>query len=372
MNHFSLSTFTGEEYKFIKLAMEQPNLSGGHTYSIKCEELIQEKFEVHKAYLVPSGTHALEMAALILDIKPGDEVIMPSYTFPSTANAFALRGAKIVFVDVSPATMNIDVDCIERAITKATKAIVPVHYGSVCCDMDRLMTLAFKNNIFVVEDAAQAVNAKYKNKYLGSFGQLGCFSFHESKNIHCGEGGAILINDEKLIEKANVVREKGTNRVQFENNEVEKYSWVDLGSSYLLSELQAAFLYAQLINCDLLTSHRLALWDRYFNNLSDIDNITLAKISPNCQHNGHLFFIKLESESVRRKLIIYLRKKGFLAAFHYVPLHSTKPGNKFGKFIGEDIYTTKDSERILRLPLYNPLTIKQVDIVCELLNKFFT
>nr|AHF27135.1 lipopolysaccharide biosynthesis protein rffA [uncultured bacterium Contig1668] len=328
-----------------------------------------------KVLLTPSCTASLEMAALLLDIQPGDEVIMPSYTFVSTANAFVLRGAKIVFVDVRPDTMNIDETLIEAAITDKTRVIVPVHYAGVACEMDTIMALAKKHNLFVVEDAAQGVMSTYKGRALGTIGHIGCFSFHETKNYTAGgEGGATLINDKALIERAEIIREKGTNRSQFFRGQVDKYTWRDIGSSYLMSDLQAAYLWAQLEAADRINQQRLALWQNYYDALAPLakaGRIELPSIPDGCVQNAHMFYIKLRDIDDRSALINFLKEAEIMAVFHYIPLHGCPAGEHFGEFHGEDRYTTKESERLLRLPLfYNLSPVNQRTVIATLLNYF--
>lgn len=312
---------------------------------------------------------------MLLDIQPDDEIIMPSYTFVSTANAFVLRGAKIVFVDIRPDTMNIDENKIEQAITARTKVIVPVHYAGVACEMDKIMALAEKYQLWVVEDAAQAVMASYNGKALGSIGHIGCFSFHETKNYTAGgEGGAILLNDNKLIERAEIMREKGTDRSQFFRGERDKYTWRDMGSSFLPSELQAAYLYAQLQSAEIINNKRLILWQNYQQALNFYQHkglIELPIIPKYCQPNGHLFWLKLQSSADRSMFIDYLKQNKILAVFHYIPLHSSPAGERFGRFVGEDCFTTKESERLVRLPLFYNLSYRDQQRVIETTLRYF-
>jgi dTDP-4-amino-4,6-dideoxygalactose transaminase len=315
------------------------------------------------------------MAALLLNINPGDEVIMPSYTFVSTANAFALRGAKIVFIDINPLTMNIDESLIEAAITKKTRAIVVVHYAGVACDMNSIMSIAEKHKLFVIEDAAQGMMSKYQNKYLGSIGQLGTYSFHETKNYTSGgEGGLLITNTPELIERSEIIREKGTDRSKFFRGMIDKYSWVDIGSSYLPSDIQAAYLWGQLQNVDLIFHSRMSLWLKYIDNLKDLEianKINLPHIPDYCTHNAHMFYIKVKDIQERGDLIHYLKQNDVMAVFHYVPLHSSPAGQRYGKFIGIDNYTTLESERLIRLPLYLGLEIEDVNKICELIRIFY-
>jgi dTDP-4-amino-4,6-dideoxygalactose transaminase len=340
-------------------------------FSKQCEAWFEKEFCVKRTLLTPSCTHALEMAALLLDIKEGDEVIMPSFTFVSTANAFVLRGAKIVFVDVRPDTMNIDEKKIEAAITSKTKVIVPVHYAGVACEMDTIMKIAKKHNLFVVEDAAQGVMSKYKGQALGTIGDLGTYSFHETKNYtSAGEGGLLLINNEKYIERAETIREKGTNRSAFFRGVVDKYSWVDIGSSYLLSDMSAAYLWGQLQNADKINHDRLNVWKQYYEGLKDID-IELPIIPNECVHNAHMFYIKVKNLEQRTALLNYLASYKISAVFHYVPLHTSQAGMKFCKFSGNEVYTTKESEKLLRLPLYYGLKSHNVEFVIKKIKTFF-
>jgi dTDP-4-amino-4,6-dideoxygalactose transaminase len=314
------------------------------------------------------------MAAILAYIKSGDEVIMPSYTFVSTANAFVLRGAKIVFVDIRPDTMNIDEKLIEAAVTKKTKAIVPVHYAGVSCEMDTILAIAQKHHLLVIEDAAQGVGAKYKNKMLGAIGNMGCYSFHETKNVSCGEGGALLLQDDNLTERAEIIREKGTNRSKFWRGQVDKYTWIDIGSSYLPSELNAAYLYAQLQDIDKINNARLGIWNQYFNGLKPLAkkrNIELPFVPESCEHNAHMFYVKVRDINERSCLIDYLKENNIGAVFHYIPLHSSPAGREFGRFFGDDSYTTKESERLLRLPMYYGLTTDDCEHVIEAINGFF-
>lgn len=366
---FNKPPFTGDEEKYVLKAMKSKKLSGDGVFGKKCQRWFEENFTCKKTLLTPSCTAALEMAALLLDIQPYDEVIMPSYTFVSTANAFVLRGARIVFVDVCPDTMNIDETKIEAAITEKTRAIVPVHYAGVACEMDFIMELADKYGLFVIEDAAQGVMAEYKGKALGTIGHLGTYSFHETKNYTSGgEGGLLLINDERFMERAEIIREKGTNRSLFFRGMVDKYSWVDLGSSYLPSELQSAYLYAQLQKADQINDERLRLWHHYYNSFTSYDSngkIELPYIPSSAKHNAHMFYIKLRDIDTREKLMYHLKEKGIDSVFHYVPLHNSIAGKGFSIFFGNDEYTTRESERILRLPLWYGLLEKKIDFIVK-------
>lgn len=374
MINFNVPPFIGKELDYIKEAIENRKICGDGSFTKACNKWFEDKFIAKKAMLTTSCTHALEMAAILCDIKPGDEVIMPSYTFVSTADAFVVRGAKIVFVDIRPDTLNINENLIEGAITAKTKAIVPVHYAGVSCEMDKIMEIAKKYNLFVVEDAAQGVMSTYKGKALGTIGDFGCYSFHETKNYSMGEGGAIIIQNEKYIERAEIIREKGTDRSKFFRGQVDKYTWVDLGSSYLPSEINAAYLYAQLEEAERINNDRINNWKLYFDGFCHLEEkgvITLPSIPQQCEHNAHMFYIKLKNINERTRLIDYLRNNKIMSVFHYIPLHSAPAGIRFGRFHGEDKYTTKESERILRLPLYYGLQKEEVKYIIEKINEFF-
>jgi len=372
---FNIPPIIGTEIKYIDESIKNKKLCGDGTFTYKCHQWFEEKLNCKKTLLTTSCTHALEMAAILLDIKEGDEVIMPSYTFVSTANAFVLRGAKIVFVDIRKDTMNIDETKIEQAITNKTKVIVPVHYAGVACEMDTIMDIASKYDLFVVEDAAQGMMSSYKGKALGTIGHMGTFSFHETKNYTSGgEGGLLIINDERFINRAEIIREKGTNRSAFLQGMVDKYSWVDMGSSYLPSELNAAYLYAQLESADEINHNRLSSWQVYYDRLKELEakgNIELPSIPKDCIHNAHMFYIKVQDIDSRTKLIQYLKENDIISVFHYVPLHTAKAGKYFGVLMGDDIYTTKESERLIRLPMYYELSIKSINLVCSTINKFY-
>lgn len=371
---FNIPPLLGKERSYLGKVLTKRKLSGDGEFTKKCNKWLEKKFSCKKALLTTSCSHALDMAALIIDIQPGDEVIMPSYTFVSTANAFALRGAKIVFVDIRPDTMNIDENLIENAISKRTKVIVVVHYAGVACEMDKILAIARKYGLFIVEDAAQGVMSKYKSRYLGTLGDIGCYSFHETKNYTSGEGGAIILNKAKYIEKAEIIREKGTDRSKFNRGQVDKYSWVGLGSSYLPSELNAAYLYSQLEVAEQIKRKRRAIWKFYYKKLKKLQNagyIELPNVPENCHHNGHMFYIKVKSIKERTNLINYLSSKGIMSVFHYVPLHSSKAGIKYGRFQGKDIFTTKESDRLIRLPMYYDLTRKKVEKVVGNIYTFF-
>ena len=374
MIQFNVPPYIGKETDYIAEAIKNRKICGDGEFTKKCNRWITEKTGTKGTLLTTSCTHALEMAAILADIKPGDEVIMPSYTFVSTADAFVLRGAKIVFTDIRPDTMNIDEKLIEAAITPKTKAIVPVHYAGVGCEMDTIMDIAHRYGLKVVEDTAQGIMSEYKGQALGTFGDFGCLSFHETKNYSMGEGGALLINSDEMIEKAEIVREKGTDRSKFYRGQIDKYTWVDYGSSYLPSELNAAYLYAQLENADLINNSRLDCWNRYYNNLSELKaegKIDLPFVPEYCKHNAHMFYIKAKDIEERSRLIAFLKEKGVGSVFHYIPLHSSPAGKKFGRFNGEDVYTTKESERLLRLPMWYGLTLENVDYVCECIKEFY-
>lgn len=358
----------------IKEAINNRKICGDGEFTKKCSNWMEKKFNSNKILLTTSGTSALEMAAILLDIKDGDEVIMPSYTFVSTADAFVMVGAKVVFVDINPKTMNIDENEIEKAITPKTKAIVVVHYAGISPDMDEIMKIAKEHDLKVVEDAAQGFMAKYKEKYLGTIGDLGCYSFHETKNYSMGEGGAISINDSKLIERAEIIREKGTNRNKFFRGEIDKYTWVDYGSSYLPSELNCAYLYPQLKKADEINNIRLSAWNYYANNLKELEEkgkIEIQYLPEYSKHNAHMFYIKTKNLEERTELIKYLKENGIQAVFHYIPLHTSPAGKKFGVFHGEDKYTTIESERLVRLPMYYELTRKDQDEVISKIKEFY-
>ncbi|BDH44096.1 dTDP-4-amino-4,6-dideoxygalactose transaminase [Salmonella enterica subsp. enterica serovar Choleraesuis] len=372
---FNAPPVVGTELDYIQAAMGSGKLCGDGGFTRRCQQWMEQHFGSHRVLLTPSCTASLEMAALLLDIKPGDEVIVPSYTFVSTANAFVLRGARIVFVDIRPDTMNIDETLIEAAITDKTRVIVPVHYAGVACEMDAIMALAAKYQLYVVEDAAQGVMSTYKGRPLGSIGHIGCFSFHETKNYTSGgEGGATLINDPALIERAEIIREKGTNRSQFFRGQVDKYTWRDIGSSYLMADLQAAYLWAQLEAAETINQQRLALWDTYYEALkplADAGRIELPQVPENCRHNAHMFYLKLRDEADRSAFIAWLKEAEIMAVFHYIPLHSSPAGQSFGEFRGEDRFTTVESERLVRLPLfYNMTPITQRTVIASLLSFF--
>lgn len=374
MINFNVPPFTGKEMDYIKKAVENQKICGDGEFTMKCNAWIEEKTETKKCLLTTSCTHATELAALLSDIKEGDEIIMPSYTFVSTADAFVLRGATVVFVDINPKTMNIDENLIEDAITDKTRAIVPVHYAGVSCEMDKIMEIAKRYNLIVIEDAAQGIMSTYKGKALGTIGDFGCFSFHETKNYSMGEGGAILIRDEDKIEEAEIIREKGTNRSKFFRGQIDKYTWVNYGSSYLPSDMNAAYLYAQLEMADEINNDRLANWNHYYEGLSKLaeaGKIELPYIPEGCVHNAHMFYIKAKDLEERTRLIAFLKENGILSVFHYIPLHTAPAGQKFGRFHGEDKYTTKESERLARLPMYYGLKEDQVDYIISKIKEFY-
>lgn len=374
MINFNVPPCTGNEVKYIKEAILSHKICGDGKFTKKCSNWLQEKTDIAKVLLTTSCTHATEMAAILSEIQPGDEVIMPSYTFVSTADAFVLRGATPVFVDIRPDTMNINEKLIEDAITEKTKAIVPVHYAGVSCEMDTIMDIAKRHNLIVIEDAAQGMMSTYKGRALGTIGDYGCFSFHETKNYSMGEGGALLIKDIKNAERAEIVREKGTNRSKFFRGQIDKYTWIDAGSSYLPSELNAAYLWAQLEAADEINENRLAVWKLYYEALKPLEKngkITLPVIPENCVHNAHMFYIKTKDLEERTALIAHLIEKGIMAVFHYIPLHSAPAGKKYGRFHGEDRYTTQESEKIMRLPLYYNLTKEDVLKVISEVKAFY-
>lgn len=374
MINFNVPPYVGTEEKYIAKAIANRKICGDGEFTKKCNHWIEEHTGTPKALLTTSCTHATEMAALLTKIKPGDEVIMPSFTFVSTADAFVLRGATAVFVDIRPDTMNIDENLIEAAITEKTRAIVPVHYAGVSCEMDKILELAEKYNLYVVEDAAQGVSSYYKGKPLGTIGDYGCYSFHETKNYSMGEGGALLIRDRENIEQAEIIREKGTNRSKFFRGQIDKYTWVDAGSSYLPSELNAAYLWGQLEAERQIFDDRMRSWNRYYEGLLPLakeGHIDVPFIPEGCEHNAHMFYIKAADLDERTDLIQFLKEHDVNAVFHYIPLHSAPAGLRMGRFHGEDVYTTKESERLVRLPLYYGLKPEEVDHVIEMVKAFY-
>ena len=371
---FNRPPYIGVEEKYINQAIANHKISGDGVFTKKCSEWLEDNTNSAKVLMTTSCTHALEMAALLADIQPEDEVIMPSYTFVSTADAFVLRGAVPVFVDIRPDTMNIDENLIEAAITEKTKAIVPVHYAGVACEMDTIMEIAQLHNLYVIEDAAQGVMSRYKGRALGAIGDYGCFSFHETKNYSMGEGGALLIKNADMIEPAEIIREKGTNRSKFFRGEIDKYTWVNVGSSYLPSELNTAYLYGQLENAQSIMDSRMNSWKLYYELLKPLAEsgvLELPYVPDECEHNAHMFYIKLKDLDERTRLITYLRKQDIGAVFHYIPLHSAPAGRRFGRFNGKDIYTTTESERLLRLPMYYGLQEEYIETICESIKSFY-
>ena len=374
MISFNVPPYVGNELTYIKEAVDSYKICGDGQFTKKCNAWLEEKFNAQKALLTTSGSTALDMALLLCDLKPGDEVILPSYTFSSTANAPVLAGAKLVFVDIRPDTMNIDENKIEAAITKKTKVIIAVHYAGISCEMDTILDIARRHNLMVIEDAAQGVMSTYKGKALGTMGDFGCYSFHETKNYSMGEGGALVINNPAYNEKAEILREKGTNRAKFFRGQVDKYTWVDFGDSYLPSELNAAYLWAQLEVADEINDNRLATWNAYYEAFKPLEEkgyIELPTIPVGCVHNAHMFYIKLKDLEARTDFIEALKKDGVNCVFHYIPLHSAPAGHKFGRFDGEDEYTTKESERLVRLPLYYNLTLEDREHVIDSVKKYF-
>lgn len=374
MINFNVPPFIGKEFDYMKEAVENRKICGDGSFTKKCDLWMEKKFNARKVLLTTSGSTALDMSALLCGLKPGDEVILPSFTFSSTANSFVLAGATLVFVDIRPDTMNIDETKIEAAITDRTKVICPVHYAGVACEMDTIMEIAKKYNLMVVEDAAQGVMSTYKGKALGTFGDFGCFSFHETKNYSAGEGGAILINNPKYIEKAEILREKGTNRSLFFRGQVDKYTWVDFGDSYLQSDLNAAYLWAQLEKADEINDNRLETWESYykaFKPLEEKDIVELPTIPDGCAHNAHMFYLKTKDLETRQAYIQFMKNNDIQCVFHYVPLHSAPAGIKFGRFIGEDEYTTSESERLVRLPMYYNLDKEDLQKIIGKTLEFF-
>ena len=371
---FNKPPYVGKEKEYMLKAVESGKISGDGEFTKKCAEKLEKMTGSKRVLLTTSCTHATEMAALLSDIKPGDEVIMPSYTFVSTADAFVLRGAVPVFVDIRPDTMNIDEQLIERAITKKTKAIVPVHYAGIGCEMDTIMDIARRHNLIVIEDAAQGIDSSYNGKALGTIGDFGCFSFHETKNLSMGEGGALLIKNADMIEDAEIIREKGTNRAKFFRGQIDKYTWVNYGSSYLPSDMNAAYLWAQLEEIDKIQDYRKRVWNTYrseLQELADDEKIEYGVIPKECTNNAHMFYFKAKDLEERTRLLAYLKEKGIGAVFHYVPLHSAPAGHKFGRFNGEDKYTTMESERLVRLPLYYGIKDDEVNFIIEKIKEFY-
>lgn len=371
---FNIPPYVPQCSDYVTQVIQNRKICGDGPFTARCNEALEALTGAPKALLTTSGTSALEMAAILLDIQPGDEVIMPSFTFVSTANAFALRGAKIVFVDVQPDTMNLDPLCVRAAITPHTRAIVPVHYAGVCCDMDALGDIAREHDLAMVEDAAQAVGSFYKDRPAGSMSDVGCFSFHETKNYSMGEGGAVILNDPHMVERAEIIREKGTDRSRFYRGQVDKYTWVDIGSSFLPSELNAAYLLAQLERRADISAVRMARWEQYDEGLEELERNGLLermKVPEGCIHNAHMYYIKLRSLQERSQLIAFLAERDICAVFHYIPLHSATAGLKYGRFAGEDRYTTALSERLLRLPMFYELSQADCTRVIEAIYAFF-
>lgn len=374
MISFNVPPFVGTELEFIKEAIASHKISGDGSFTKKCNAWIEDHFQAQKVLLTTSGTSALDMAMLLCDLQPGDEVILPSYTFSSTATAAVLAGARLVFVDIRPDTMNIDETKIEAAITDKTKVIMVVHYAGVSCEMDTIMDIARRHNLKVVEDAAQGFTSKYKGKYLGTIGDFGCYSFHETKNLSMGEGGALVINRPEYDERAEILREKGTNRSKFFRGQVDKYTWVDKGDSFLPSELNAAYLWGQLLAVDEIEKDRMRSWNQYQESLAPLaakNCIELPSIPEGCEHNAHMFYIKAKNLAERTNLINHLKENEILSVFHYIPLHSSPAGKRFGRFAGEDIFTTNESCRLTRLPLYYGLTVEDCDKIIESINDFY-
>ena len=375
MIDFNVPPYVGTEIRYVEEAVAKNHkICGDGPFTHQCNEWLEKRLHAPKALLTTSCTHATELAALLSDIKEGDEVIMPSFTFVSTADAFVLRGAVPVFVDIRPDTMNLDETKIEAAITERTKAIVPVHYAGVSCEMDAIMDLARKYHLLVIEDAAQGILSTYKGKFLGTIGDYGCLSFHETKNYSMGEGGALLIQDEKNVERAEIIREKGTNRAKFFRGQIDKYTWVDAGSSYLPGDMNAAYLMAQFDAADEIFQDRMKSWNLYYELLKPLEEkgkLLLPCIPDNCEHNAHMFYIKAKDLKERTALIQYLKEQGIQSVFHYIPLHSAPAGKRFGRFHGEDVYTTKESERLARLPMFYGLLEAQVRYIAEKVTEFY-
>ena len=371
---FNVPPCTGNEMKYIGEAIAAHKICGDGVFTKKCNAWIEQRFGAHKALLTTSGTTALDMASLLCDLKPGDEVILPSFTFSSTANAFAIYGARLVFVDVRPDTMNIDETKIEAAITDRTRAVVAVHYAGVACEMDTILDIARRHKLLVIEDAAQGVMASYKGRPLGTIGDFGCYSFHETKNYSMGEGGAVLVNNPVYVERAEILREKGTDRAKFFRGQVDKYTWVDIGDSFLPSELNAAYLWAQLEMADEINADRLESWNAYhaaFRTLAASGRVSLPTVPDGCVHNAHMYYLKCRDLEERTALIRFLRERDILAVFHYVPLHSAPAGLRFGRFAGEDVYTTAESDRLVRLPMYYGLTAADRGRVIDAVLAFY-
>ncbi len=372
---FNVPPYTGKENEYIAKAISNHKICGDGEFTKRCSEWLEQKFKAKKVLLTTSCTSALEMAALLCNVKPGDEVILPSYTFCSTADAFVQRGAKLIFVDIRPDTMNINEKLIEKAITSKTKVICVVHYAGVSCEMDTIMDIAHRHNLKVVEDAAQAVMSTYKGKALGTIGDYGCYSFHETKNYSMGEGGALIINtNTEDMERAEIIREKGTNRSKFWRGQIDKYTWVDYGSSYLPSELNAAYLWAQLEIAETINNERINIWKKYYDNfkeLAEMGKIELPYVPENCVHNAHMFYLKCKNLDERTKFISYLKENNVNSVFHYIPLHSAPAGKKFGTFFNKDVYTTTESDKLVRLPLWYGLKDEDVMTIINVVKNFY-
>lgn len=374
MIHFNIPPYTGKETDYIHQAVENKKICGDGEFTKKCNAWFEQRFNAQKVLLTTSGTTALEMATILCGLTAEDEVILPSYTFSSTATSIVLTGAKLVFVDVRPDTMNIDETKIEAAITDKTKAIMVVHYAGIACEMDAIMDIAKRHNLMVIEDAAQGVMSTYKGKALGTIGDFGCYSFHETKNYSMGEGGALVINNPDYNEQAEVLREKGTNRAKFFRGQIDKYTWVDYGSSYLPSELNAAYLYAQLENADAINDSRLHVWNSYYAGFAPLKEqglLDMICVPADREHNAHMFYLKLKDLAQRTAFISHMKERGVQCTFHYIPLHSAPAGLKFGRFHGEDVYTTAESERLVRLPLYYNMAQEDIDTVIAAATAFF-
>ena len=374
MINFNVPPYVGTELDYVRKAVENHKICGDGVFTKQCNKWLEDRFHAQKVLLTTSGTTALDMAMLLCDLKPGDEVILPSFTFSSTATSAVLAGAELVFVDIRPDTMNIDETKIEAAITPRTKVIVPVHYAGVACEMDTIMDIARRHGLMVVEDAAQGVMSTYKGRALGTIGDFGCYSFHETKNYSMGEGGALVINNAAYNERAEILREKGTNRSKFFRGQVDKYTWVDFGDSYLPSEMNAAYLWAQLEKADEVNENRLATWHAYWEAFAPLQKaglVELPTVPEGCVHNAHMFYLKLKNLQERTAFIQYMKEKGIGCVFHYVPLHSAPAGMKFGRFNGEDTYTTAESDRLVRLPMYYQLTEPDREQVITAVHGFF-
>ena len=372
---FNVPPYVGTELEYVKQAVENHKICGDGPFTKKCHVWLEQNLPCQKALLTTSGTTALEMAAILCELKPGDEVILPSFTFSTTATAFVLAGAKLVFVDVRPDTMNIDEAKIEQAITSKTRVIVPVHYAGVACEMDTIMDIAKRHNLMVVEDAAQGVMSTYKGKALGTIGDFGCFSFHETKNYSMGEGGALIINNPKYNDRAEIIREKGTNRSRFFRGQVDKYTWVDYGSSYLPSDMNAAYLWGQLEVADKINDNRLETWHAYYDTLKNLEEdgfVKLPVIPEECKHNAHMFYLKCKNLEERTEFISFLKERDIIPTFHYIPLHSSPAGMRFGRFDGKDEFTSSESDKLVRLPMYYNMQVEDRNQVIAAVNEFFT